>query len=548
MKYAWTLRGWRWLVLGMLWVAAGEAKAQAPTWAWAVSPGGGEHIRTVADAAGNVYLTGRTNDTLQFGTTLLTGGQVFMFVAKYSPNGVAQWGVKVDGSLIPRALAVDGSGNVYLTGDMYAASATFGATTLTNAAPGVGSSDLFVAMINPTGSWQWARSVGNSYSESGRGLAIDNSGNVIVTGEFTGYSVSFGTTTLRNSNQFSPNYDVFVAKLSPTGVWQWAVSAGGPSVGGGDHSESVGLDAGGNVYVAGYCTDSVATFGTLTLTGHYHDAFVAKLNPTGDWQWVRGAGGLRGEFADGIAVSGAGDVYLTGRYDSPAATFGAFSLSSPGESRAYVAKLNSAGVWQWATGSRGTIHPQGGIVLDGAGNTYSSGLFSTRSADFGSHTLTNTGYQACYVARCSPAGSWQWAVSAGGYAGGAQILGMNLMGPDDICVSGIYERATATFGTTVLPTLPNRLQQAAFLARLGAHGVGLPEDAPPTPLTLTPNPAHHTVRLTGTTAPTATLLDALGRTVREWPLAASGELDLRGLAPGLYTVRAGTAARRLVVE
>ena len=70
------------------------------------------------------------------------------------------------------------------------------------------------------------------------------------------------------------------------------------------------------------------------------------------------------------------------------------------------------------------------------------------------------------------------------------------------------------------------------------------------PVTLFPNPATSTVRLSGAGNPTAELLDAVGRTVRTWPLEAdsSNLLDLEGLPAGLYTVRCGAAARKLVIE
>ncbi len=120
----------------------------------------------------------------------------------------------------------------------------------------------------------------------------------------------------------------------------------------------------------------------------------------------------------------------------------------------------------------------------------------------------------------------------------APSLGVAVTSNNDVLVGGAFtavgdsSKAMLGFGIYHTPT-----------------GVGLPETQT-VPLTLTPNPAHHTVRLTGPTSPTATLLDALGRTVRTWPLAPGepADFDLRGLSAGLYTVRAGTAARRLVVE
>jgi hypothetical protein len=117
--------------------------------------------------------------------------------------------------------------------------------------------------------------------------------------------------------------------------------------------------------------------------------------------------------------------------------------------------------------------------------------------------------------------------------------------PDDVQFTGILTD-TLTFGSNTIQGYGIARAPSLFIARLNTVPLSTTAEIQTTPLTLAPNPAHDAVQLTGTASP-AILLDALGRTVRTYPAGAT-TLNLRGLVPGLYTVRAGGAVRRLVVE
>ncbi len=101
-----------------------------------------------------------------------------------------------------------------------------------------------------------------------------------------------------------------------------------------------------------------------------------------------------------------------------------------------------------------------------------------------------------------------------------------------------------------LPLGPSSFDNELWARLMRVFGpTGVAAAAPTAAFSLYPNPARHTAHLSGAPGPTAVLTDGLGRTVRTVPVTAgAAELDLRGLAPGLYVVRAGGAARRLVVE
>ncbi len=549
-------RPWLALLVGLLLLlsAAQPLCAQAPTWQDAVGPGAGQGWSTAVDAAGNTYVTGSFYNTATFGAITLTSAGYDLFVAKRSPAGVWQWATGAGGSSYDTStgVAVDGSGNVVVTGYFRSPTITFGTTTLTNA--NAGEYDLFVAKLTPTGAWQWATGAGGSGWDSGSGVAVDGSGNVVVTGYFDSPTITFGVTTLTNAGSF----DLFVAKLTPTGAWQWATSAGGSRT---DWSTGVAVDGSGSVVVTGFFFSSTITFGATTLTNAsagYSDLFVAKLTPTGTWQWATGAGGIYDDFSYGVAVDGSGSVVVTGPFYSSTLSFGATTLANAGFSNLFVAKLTPTGAWQWATGAGGTSPSSTssydwsrGVAVDGSGSVVVTGYFSSSTLTFGATTLTNAGNEDLFVAKLTPTGIWQWATGAGS-SDSDYSIDVAVDGSGSVVVTGYFTSPTLTFGATTLtnPTPnPGPFDYAFFLARLSTV-TGLPEDPTQPAFTLAPNPARTTVQVMGAVGTTATLLDAVGRVVGTAAISPTGAatLDVRALPAGLYVLRAGAATRRLVVE
>ena len=153
------------------------------------------------------------------------------------------------------AIAVDGSGNVYVAGT------SFGewGSPVQEFAAWYNSTDAFVAKLGSGGSLVWNTFLGGEGSgydyslgnESGFGIAVDSSGNVYVAGNSNS---SWWGNPSRNGRQGS--YDAFVAKLGSNGSLVWNTFLGG---GGSDAGNSIAVDGSGNVYVAG---NSSATWGS----------------------------------------------------------------------------------------------------------------------------------------------------------------------------------------------------------------------------------------------------------------------------------------------
>ena len=196
-----------------------------------------------------------------------------MFIAKYSANGAVQWAKKAGGIDYEESnsIAVDTSGNTYVAGKYSGSSITFGSTTLSNTM--AGSSDVFLAKYNVNGNVIWAKSAGGQTSDDAASVAVDPSGNIFMTGNFSSTSISFGSDTLTNTSV--GHTDIFLTKYDTSGNVFWAKSVGGTND---EEANSIAVDASENAYLAGDFYSATLTFGITTLTNiGSPDIFIAKL-------------------------------------------------------------------------------------------------------------------------------------------------------------------------------------------------------------------------------------------------------------------------------
>jgi hypothetical protein len=221
------------------------------------------------DSAGNVIIAGTFEGTVDFGGgALSSAGLRDIFVAKYSATGQHLWSKRFgsSGDEVGYGVAVDSAGDVVLSGK-FQNSVSFGGTTLTSA----GGDDIFLAKLSgATGAHVWSKRFGSTSGDVSLGVDVDGSGNVVMTGYFTG-SVNFGGTVLSSSG-----LDVFVAKYNSAGTHIWSKRFGGFDT---QIPNGVAVKSTGEVTVVGYFAGSI-DFGTglLSSLGSY-DAFVASIGP-----------------------------------------------------------------------------------------------------------------------------------------------------------------------------------------------------------------------------------------------------------------------------
>jgi hypothetical protein len=350
------------------------------------------------DTSGNVYVTGQSYAT--WGSPVRPyAGSGDAFAAKLNNSGALQWHTFLGGSVNDHGsgIAVDSSGNVYVTGDSYA---TWGSPVRPFAG---GTFDAFAAKLNNSGALQWNTFLGGSGTDEGNGIAVDASGNVYVAGTS---NATWGS-PVRPFTEFVYHPDAFAAKLNGSGALQWDTFLGGSAE---DHGLGIAVDTSGNVYVVG---ESNATWGSPVRPFNgsgYYDAFAAKLNGSGVLQWNTFVGGSSDDYGQGIAVDASGNVYVTGY---SLASWGSPVRFYAGGVDAFAAKLNGSGVLQWNTFLGSSTYDWGnGIAVDTSGNVYVAGY---SSATWGSPIRPFGGgsYDA-FAAKLNGSGALQWNTFLGG--------------------------------------------------------------------------------------------------------------------------------------
>jgi hypothetical protein len=287
--------------------------------------GNGEDIATdmVVDVGGNVYVTGNSIGA--------NGADEDYATIKYDPNGVQQWVARYNGPGNsfdePFDLAVDGSGNVYVTGRSNRTGGHFEGL------------DYLTIKYNSSGIEQWVvrfNGTGNDWDEA-TSIAVDDLGNVYVTGH-----VAYDSGTAY--------HDFWTFKYNSSGGVEWVATYNGTS-NNSDVAVDLVLDEVGNVYVTGYSSGTSWDYATI------------KYDPSGTQQWVgtynAPGGGAPPDVPYALDVDDDGNVLVTGasRQD-----FG-------------TVKYNSSGVQQWDRrhGAGGQFDAAYSIKVDAAGNVYVTG-------------------------------------------------------------------------------------------------------------------------------------------------------------------------------
>lgn len=313
-------------------------------------------VAIVCDGLGNVYVTGESVG-VETGADYLT--------IKYHSSGEEEWVARYDGGLgdAATAMAIDSSGNVYVTGQSWSAKTS--------------EYDYATVKYNADGQEQWvARYDGpaNDYDYP-TGIAVDNSGNVYVTGESTGLDGDWDCTTV---------------KYNSVGQQEWVVRYNGPA-NGDDWGSAIALDKSDNVYVTG----------GSTVSGIFSEYLTIKYDSAGQEQWVaryHGTGNGN-DAAKGIAIDGPGNIYVTGS-----------SFNSNNNFDCVTIKYDSTGQETWLARYDGPIHLDDSgyaIAIDNSDNVSVTGAGAVSFNEFNYLTI-----------RYNSAGEEQWVAQsdAGGYA------------------------------------------------------------------------------------------------------------------------------------
>lgn len=381
---------------------------------WAQQLGGAadEYATTLAVSGNALYIGGRFTGVGKIGTTTMTATYSDGFVAKLTETGnvaTLNWVQQLggDGFDSISKIAVNGS-NVYVAGQFDGLATTLGSLRLTNLGANV-TYDGFLWKLTDTGtagSPTWGQNIGAINNDLVTDLVVVGA-NVYVSGSTYGY-LHLGPTLIATSTVTAgglmPATNMFVGRLTDagsTGNFVWGKVAGGAQS---DAARGLAV-SGSNIYVVGSFYESVATFGTLTLTSSgTRDAFITKLTETGadaTFTWAQRVGGNLEDEASAVVVNGA-DVYVTGTFQSSSVVLGSNTFTNAFYGGAFrynifAAKLTDAGAtstYAWALAALPAAYITPATVAFSNGIFYIGGT-GTSGSVFGSQQLISPGGGTC---------------------------------------------------------------------------------------------------------------------------------------------------------
>jgi len=259
----------------------------------------------------------------------------------------------------------------------------------------------------------WSRGFGGPDYDEGATVAVNASGDVFLAASFAD-TVNFGGADLVGVG----SADVLLARYDSNGVHQWSKRLGGAGF---DAPNALVLDTSGNLIVVGAFTGT-SNFGGSDLTSAgIIDIFMAKYDANGNHIWSRRIGGSSNDYAWDVAVDAAGNIALTGSFQSTV-DFGGGNLTSAGDEDIFVASYDANGQYRWAHRVGGSGGDNGwSIAVDSANNVIATGSFRG-NANFGGGNLLSAGEEDVFLAKYDGAGNHIWsrrfgaAESDNGYA------------------------------------------------------------------------------------------------------------------------------------
>ncbi len=497
----------------------------AGVFVWAFSIGGtlNDRIFQMAlDGLGNVIVAGHFSQFNSKGTDFDPGSGTALrkgnrFIAKYSPSGTHVWSIALtsdDGQQITElaldmGLTLDGSGNIYAT---YLLNGTvdFNPSNQTNNL--TGSNEVVIAKYTSAGGYVWAKKfigpAAYDWSVTAQ-TVVAGTGDIYLAGRFAGtidFDPSSNAVNLTSLNNDAGGGNLFVAKYSSAGAYQWAIPVGSTRP---CHASSLAVDDIGNVLITGAFRGAVdfdpgpgTSFLTTDTSGTWNAMFVAKYTNAGALlsAFQAGGGGLQTVTGSQICVDPAGSVYV----------FGAFAGTVDFDPGVGLATLSSV-----------STYPQGGD---------------------------------CYVVKYSSSGEYRWAFNIGGAQ--SDIPHAMFLNGTNVVVCGVFNNLVDFDPESSTAYLSANTNGSYFFAKYSQNG-GAKEGPRPVfgtkntiELRATPNPFHSaiTIELLGETSGAASVevFDITGRQVGQYKLdnGSSGMFGAE-LPIGTYVLRVnGEGVRR----
>jgi hypothetical protein len=324
---------------------------------------------------------------------LLVSMLSFFSIQAQTPN--FQWARAIGDTAFDyaKSITTDDSGNVYTVG-------TFQGIVDFN--PGLAVSNLtsltipsaFISKLDANGNFKWAKKIGGTSNTYGEGIAISNLGDIYITGYFYGTTDFNPSLFFTNNISCSGGSDAYILKLSSSGVFVWVKTIGDI---GNDVGRKVKVNNTGDVYITGKFEQTVdfnPGASIITMTATNKDAFILKLDASGNFGWSKKLGGSGNENPIDLSIDHLGNVFSVGNFDGnidlDPSTAANLIISTNGLEDIYISKLDASGNFVWGRRiGNADDNIAAAIANDTLGNPYITGYFED-TLDFNPNNLAIT--------------------------------------------------------------------------------------------------------------------------------------------------------------
>jgi hypothetical protein len=545
---------------------------------------GNEQYESVADIAldgsENVIITGNFDHSIDFNPSpsavfsLTPNGFSDVYICKFNSNGQFLWAKSIGDQYndLARSVTTDASGNIYVTG-IFDGTVDFdpgpSAFTLSSSGPGNG----FVLKLDPQGNFQWARGFNSTAQNEGSRLKCDASGNIWITGYFSGTAnFNSGGTSIQNLTAKGAT-DAYLICFDAFGNFLFARNFGNTQSNA--YGKSVSFNPTGNALLLVEFTnqcDADPSSAVVTHTSQgYSDLLIITLNSSGNYLHSFSIGGLYHEFGFEITTNNAGEIFVGGSFYSYQIDFdpgpAQANFTNIGGLDGFVAKYlpNGQYLQAWQFGSTGDDETNG-VKIDNYGNIILHGWFeNTMDVNPGSsvQNVTSIGAHDAFVVALNPTGNF---IKSFTY-GGAYFCDNAFCGTSDDMIylatngNGMLYCTSASSGTNVT-FFPNTPQQVVT-SSTGAYDVFnfkinfnlvtslWEEPAETNEVMVYPQPCSQILNISNTHECTyVEIFDMSGKKLSEIVPSnkKNATLDVRNLNTGIYFIRVRFEDKEKVIK
>jgi gliding motility-associated-like protein len=337
-------------------------------------------------------------------------------------------------------MEVDKQNNIIMCG-YFRGTVDFDPTAGVHNVSAVGDADIYVAKIDPNGNLLWVSTMGGDGLDQVNDLALDKSGNVAISGQFTSSNLDANPDAGQALLQSNGAEDAFLIYLDSNGHYKWSKSFGGGNT---DRGGNVVFDTNDNLIFNGFFNDAINVEGTQLSAPGGSNGFTVKYQNNGNLSWAINLGNSGDDAFRGLAVDSKNNIIQSGYYNGTVN----FDPLGPGHNmdsagdESFICQHGPDGKLIWVNRILGTLYQSGSVIcVDSKDNAYMAGSFNS-GINFDPNNANGTIYPAgslsMFISKYSSGGNFQYAKVIGGQTSGVFCYQMAPDASNNIYITGYF--------------------------------------------------------------------------------------------------------------